>query len=126
MSENGQTVRPVPPELSVMLDLYADEGDRDAIRRAYFRLSPRRSRHFRRSVFSSLNSARPSAESLSAARPGHPEGSSRGVALDCGRRQTNRALHAYFPNYRHRRRPNPQETTQPIEGNGVKQRPMKG
>jgi hypothetical protein len=36
MSENGQTDRPVPPELSVMLDLYADEGDRDAIRRAYF------------------------------------------------------------------------------------------
>ena len=39
MSENGQTDRPVPPELSVMLDLYADEGDRDAIRRAYFGLA---------------------------------------------------------------------------------------
>ena len=39
MSENGQTDRPVPPELSVMLDLYADEGDRDAIRKAYFGLA---------------------------------------------------------------------------------------
>ena len=39
MSENGQTDPPVPPELSVMLDLYADEGDRDAIRRAYFGLA---------------------------------------------------------------------------------------
>src|SRR6516164_7520805 len=39
MSENGQTDRPVTPELSVMLDLYADEGDRDAIRRAYFGLA---------------------------------------------------------------------------------------
>ena len=39
MSQNGQTDRPVPPELSVMLDLYADEGDRDAIRRAYFGLA---------------------------------------------------------------------------------------
>jgi len=39
MSENGQTDRPVPPELSVMLNLYADEGDRDAIRRAYFGLA---------------------------------------------------------------------------------------
>ena len=39
MSENGQTDRPLPPELSVMLDLYADEGDRDAIRRAYFGLA---------------------------------------------------------------------------------------
>ena len=39
MNENGQTDRPVPPELSVMLDLYADEGDRDAIRKAYFGLA---------------------------------------------------------------------------------------
>ena len=39
MSENGQTDRPVPPELSVMLDLYAEEGDRDAIRKAYFGLA---------------------------------------------------------------------------------------
>ena len=39
MSQNGQTDRPVPPELSVMLDLYAEEGDRDAIRRAYFGLA---------------------------------------------------------------------------------------
>jgi hypothetical protein len=39
MSQNGQTDRPVPSELSVMLDLYADEGDRDAIRKAYFGLA---------------------------------------------------------------------------------------
>jgi hypothetical protein len=39
MSENGQTDRPVPSELSVMLDLYSDEGDRDAIRKAYFGLA---------------------------------------------------------------------------------------
>ena len=39
MSENGRTDRSVPPELSVMLDLYADEGDRDAIRKAYFGLA---------------------------------------------------------------------------------------
>src|SRR6516164_10042245 len=39
MSQNGQTDRSVPSELSVMLDLYADEGDRDAIRRAYFGLA---------------------------------------------------------------------------------------
>ena len=39
MSQNGQTDRPVPSELSVMLDLYPDEGDRDAIRRAYFGLA---------------------------------------------------------------------------------------
>src|SRR6516165_9130203 len=39
MSENGQTDRSVPPELSVMLDLYAEEGDRDAIRKAYFGLA---------------------------------------------------------------------------------------
>jgi hypothetical protein len=39
MSGNSQTDRLVPPELSVMLDLYADEGDRDAIRRAYFGLA---------------------------------------------------------------------------------------
>ena len=39
MSQNGQTDRSVPSELSVMLDLYADEGDRDAIRKAYFGLA---------------------------------------------------------------------------------------
>jgi hypothetical protein len=39
MSENGQTDCPVPSELSVMLDLYPDEGDRDAIRKAYFGLA---------------------------------------------------------------------------------------
>ena len=39
MSENGQTDWSVPPELSVMLDLYAEEGDRDAIRKAYFGLA---------------------------------------------------------------------------------------
>ena len=39
MSETGQTDRPVPSELSVMLDLYPEEGDRDAIRKAYFGLA---------------------------------------------------------------------------------------
>ena len=39
MSENGQTDRPVPAELRVMLDLYDEEGDRDAIRKAYFGLA---------------------------------------------------------------------------------------
>ena len=74
-----------------MLALYADEDDRDAIRKALFRLSARGSKHFRRSIFRALKCPRSSAEGLSAARSGHPEGVSRRVALDCGGRQTNRA-----------------------------------
>jgi hypothetical protein len=108
MSENGQTDRLVPPELSVMLDLYADEGDRDAIRRAYFGLAHGDPSTFR-SIFRSVNSARSSAEGLSAARSGHPEDASRRVALDCGGRQTNLALRACFRNYRYPPKPDPQE-----------------
>ena len=39
MSGNGQSDDAIPSELNVMLDLYTDEGDRDAIRRAYFGLA---------------------------------------------------------------------------------------
>jgi hypothetical protein len=39
MSSNGQVDVAVPPELNVMLDLYTDEGDRDAIRKAYHGLA---------------------------------------------------------------------------------------
>ena len=39
MSRNGQADAAVPPELNVMLDLYADEGDRNAIRKAYYGLA---------------------------------------------------------------------------------------
>jgi len=34
MSNNGQVASPVPSELNVMLDLYAEEQDREAIRKA--------------------------------------------------------------------------------------------
>jgi hypothetical protein len=39
MSSNGQADAAVPSELNVMLDLYADEEDRDAIRKAYYGLA---------------------------------------------------------------------------------------
>ena len=39
MSSNGQDDAAVPSELNVMLDLYSDEGDRDAIRKAYYGLA---------------------------------------------------------------------------------------
>jgi hypothetical protein len=39
MSRNGQADAAVPSELNVMLDLYTDEGDRDAIRKAYHDLA---------------------------------------------------------------------------------------
>lgn len=39
MSRNGQADAAVPSELNVMLDLYPDEGDRDAIRNAYYGLA---------------------------------------------------------------------------------------
>ena len=39
MSSNGQADAAVPSELNVMLDLYPDEGDRDAIRKAYYGLA---------------------------------------------------------------------------------------
>jgi hypothetical protein len=39
MTNNGQAYAGVPSELSVMLDLYADEGDRNAIRKAYYGLA---------------------------------------------------------------------------------------
>ena len=39
MSGNGQSDDAIPSELHVMLDLYTDEGDRDAIRKAYFGLA---------------------------------------------------------------------------------------
>ena len=39
MSGNGQSDDAIPSELNVMLDLYTDEGDRDAIRKAYFGLA---------------------------------------------------------------------------------------
>ena len=46
MSSNGQADDAVPSELNVMLDLYPDEGDRDAIRKAYFGLAAGDSRTF--------------------------------------------------------------------------------
>jgi hypothetical protein len=39
MNGNGQTADAIPSELNVMLDLYTDEWDRDAIRKAYFGLA---------------------------------------------------------------------------------------
>src|SRR6202047_4210910 len=39
MSSNGQTDAAVPSELNVMLDLYSDEDDRNAIRKAYYDLA---------------------------------------------------------------------------------------
>jgi hypothetical protein len=36
VSDNGQITSVVPPELRVLLDLYAEEGDREAIRKAYY------------------------------------------------------------------------------------------
>ena len=83
MSSNGQADAAVPSELNVMLDLYPDEGDRDAIRKAYYGLAARRSKDFSGPIFRALSCPRPSAESLSTARPGHPKGSSRRVAIDC-------------------------------------------
>ncbi len=73
MSSNGQADDAVPSELNVMLDLYADEGDRDAIRKAYYGLAARRSKDFPGPIFRALNCSRPSAEGLSTARPGYPE-----------------------------------------------------
>ncbi len=39
MSSNGQADAAVPSELNVMLDLYSDEEDRNAIRKAYHDLA---------------------------------------------------------------------------------------
>ena len=39
MTNNGQAGAAVPSELSVMLDLYPDERDRNAIRKAYYGLA---------------------------------------------------------------------------------------
>ena len=39
MSSNGQADAAVPSELNVMLDLYSDEEDRNAIRKAYHGLA---------------------------------------------------------------------------------------
>src|ERR1700752_4795186 len=39
MSGNGQSDDVIPSEPHVMLDLYTDEGDRDAIRKAYYGLA---------------------------------------------------------------------------------------
>jgi hypothetical protein len=39
MNTNGQADAAVPSELSVMLDLYSEETDRNAIRKAYFGLA---------------------------------------------------------------------------------------
>jgi hypothetical protein len=46
MSSNGQDDASVPSELNVLLDLYADEGDRDAIRKAYYGLAAGDSKTF--------------------------------------------------------------------------------
>jgi hypothetical protein len=46
MSSNGQADDAVPSELNVMLDLYSDEEDRNAIRKAYFGLAAGDSRTF--------------------------------------------------------------------------------
>src|SRR5260370_39948707 len=39
MTNNGQANALISSELNIMLDLYADEGDRDAIRKAYHGLA---------------------------------------------------------------------------------------
>ena len=39
MINNGQADAAIPSELNVMLDLYPDEGDRNAIRKAYYGLA---------------------------------------------------------------------------------------
>ena len=39
MTNNGRADAVVPSELNVMLGLYSDEGDRDAIRKAYYGLA---------------------------------------------------------------------------------------
>jgi hypothetical protein len=39
MIDNGQADAAIPSELNVMLDLYSDEGDRNAIRKAYYGLA---------------------------------------------------------------------------------------
>jgi hypothetical protein len=39
MNTNGQADAATPSELSVMLDLYSEEADRNAIRKAYFGLA---------------------------------------------------------------------------------------
>ena len=39
MSDNSQAMSPVPSELNVMLDLYSEQGDREAIRKAYYGLA---------------------------------------------------------------------------------------
>jgi hypothetical protein len=46
MSSNGQDDASVPSELNVLLDLYSDEGDRDAIRKAYYGLAAGDSKTF--------------------------------------------------------------------------------
>ena len=46
MSSNGQDDASVPSELNVLLDLYCDEGDRDAIRKAYYGLAAGDSKTF--------------------------------------------------------------------------------
>jgi hypothetical protein len=46
MSSNGQDDVSVPSELNVLLDLYSDEGDRDAIRKAYYGLAAGDSKTF--------------------------------------------------------------------------------
>ena len=87
MSDNGQTDDAIPSELNVMLDLYTDEGDRDAIRKAYFGLTAGDSRTFP-VQFSVLLTAH--AQALKAYdRPDLDirKAQSRRVAIDCcGRR----------------------------------------
>ena len=46
MSSNGQDDASVPSELNVLLDLYSDEGDRDAIHEAYYGLAAGDSKTF--------------------------------------------------------------------------------
>src|SRR6202011_3765712 len=46
MTSNGQDDASVPSELHVLLDLYSDEGDRDAIREAYYGLAAGDSKTF--------------------------------------------------------------------------------
>jgi hypothetical protein len=88
MSSNGQADAAVPSELNVMLDLYSDEEDRNAIRKAYHDLAHGDPKTFP-VQFAASKCPRASAEGLSTARPGHPKGSSRRVAIDCRGRHTN-------------------------------------
>src|SRR5262252_4827509 len=104
MSQNGQTDRSVPSGLSVMLDLYADEGDRDAIRKAYHGLAHGDPNTFA-VQFSVLLTAH--AQALKAYQ--RPDLDIQKAQVDVAR-QAHIALRERFPNDCDRRKPDPQST----------------